>query len=204
MSSPQRPEKPLPKGRGSVTSVDLACQSVQTEVTSKPQTDWIEIRRQYIKGPDATTYLSLSRQPHAPKERAIESRARRENWTNLRADFRRELTAKTRALDLEVQHEVQKAATDTRRQHVKLGTILLSLAARGTAHIKVEELGDLGVTRLARAGAEIQRKALGLEETTVNIRTTADLKRLSDAELLELARIATAESDSEHAADERD
>lgn len=153
-------------------------------------TDWSHWRRAYISGDDHITIPHLSRQPNAPTESALEKRCQRENWVQLRTDFRREMSAKMLELDRDVKLEVRK-------RHARLGRAMQALAARGMTHIKPEELGELGVSRLARAGAELERKALGLEEVTVSVKTPADLKRLTDAELLELAQAEALEPDPE-------
>jgi hypothetical protein len=163
--------------------------------------DWTTIRRTYIRGGDDVTLEYLSHQPGAPHLGSLKRRCAAEDWLELRQTFRDQVATKQAALEAEMQDEVAKQVLKIRQQHVKIGAAMLGLAARGMKHIDVQGLGDLGVTRLARAGGELQRKALGLEQTNVNIRVedAKDLRRLSDAELLELAREAAIEAGEEGA-----
>ena len=145
-------------------------------------TDWSTWRRAYISGDDSVTLEFLSRQIDAPTEEAINKRCTREGWVQARAGFRREVSAKMLEVQKDVQHEVRK-------RQAELGQILQTLAKDGVSHIKLESLSARDIAYLAKVGAELERKALGIDEMTLRVvRSADDLKRMSDAELLEFAK----------------
>ncbi len=152
------------------------------------QHDWVKWRKAYVTS--TKTYAEISTLTGAPSASALEQRGARESWKELRQEFQKQLSDKTIELQAEMQSEV-------RLRQAKLGRALQQLAVKGLATLKPEELGELGVSRLARIGAELERKALGMEEVQLRIHTAHDLRRLTDAELLELAKGAAITTDSE-------
>ncbi|GAA0508495.1 hypothetical protein [Deinococcus depolymerans] len=156
---------------------------------AKPQNDkrvkhdWLAIRREYIRGDDTVTLASLAAKPGAPSERQIERRSSAEDWPELRLQMRREVDGRLRAADLDVKTEV-------RQRQLKVGTALVTLGVRGLAHQKPEDMDMLDVSRAIKIGAELERKALGMEEINVNfgrIRTPEDLDSLDEATLWRVA-----------------
>lgn len=147
-----------------------------------PKHDWSTIRREYIRGDDTVTLKTLSDKPGYPTHDALKARSSREDWADLRAEFRHRVDTRTRNLDLETVEEV-------RLRQAKIGKALQTAAVRGMAHLKPEELGAFGVARLATAGAQLERQARGMEEFTVRVedlRSPADLKNLTTDQLMEL------------------
>ena len=144
-------------------------------------TDWSTWRRAYISGDDSVTLEFLSRQIDAPTEEAIQKRCFREGWVQARAGFRLNLSARMLEVQKDVHHEVRK-------RQAELGQILQTLAKDGVSHIKLESLSARDIAYLAKVGAELERKALGIDEMTLRVvRSADDLKRMSDAELLKYA-----------------
>ncbi|WP_027459273.1 hypothetical protein [Deinococcus murrayi] len=144
--------------------------------------NWSAIRREFIRGDDTVTLKTLSDKPGAPSYDAIKARSAREDWADLRAEFRHRVDTKVRALDLETVEEV-------RVRQAKLGKAMQTLSVRGMAHLKAEEMSPFEVARLATAGAQLERQARGMEEFTVrleDLRSPADLKNLTSDQLLEL------------------
>lgn len=85
--------------------------------------DWSTIRREYIRGDDDTTYKLLASRDNAPNERTIEKKAAEEGWTELRADFRREVDLKLRQVDVDLKTEV-------RRRHAGIGKGMTNIGAQ--------------------------------------------------------------------------
>ncbi|GAA3995301.1 hypothetical protein GCM10022631_01860 [Deinococcus rubellus] len=150
-----------------------------------PKYDWAAIRRAYIRGEDSVTLDSLGHDAGAPKPGTIKNRAAREDWTDLRAQFREQVVIKTREIDLDLKAEV-------RGRHAKVGKALITLGVRGLAHQQPEKLEPVDVVRLLKIGTDIERKALGMEEVNVRvgrIKNPDDLDKLSEAELWQIAGV---------------
>ncbi|GGJ65274.1 hypothetical protein [Deinococcus aquiradiocola] len=147
-----------------------------------PKYDWSSIRREYIRGDERVTYLSLSTKTGYPSHDVIKSRAAREDWTDLRAQFQHKVAAAAQNLDLETLEEV-------RNRQARIGKALQTTAVKGMAHLNPQELSAFEVARLAQVGSDLERKARGMEEFTVRVedlRSPADLKNLTPEQLLEL------------------
>lgn len=156
---------------------------------AKPQTDrrvkhdWSAIRREYIRGDDTVTLASLTDRDGAPSERQLERRSGAEDWPELRLQMRREVDGRIRQLDLDMKTEV-------RVRQARLGKSFIHLAVRGLSHQKPELLEPVDIARFAKIGAELERKALGMEEVNIKIgriKSPDDLDKHSEAELWQLA-----------------
>lgn len=166
----------------------------------KREVDWAHWRRLYVRGADDVTLESVSAIPGAPTLNSLKKRSAREDWPGLRKEFRHQVAAKLRELDAEV-------AAEVRQRHANLGKAMIGLATLGLQALLERSrqgekvvLDDLQITRLARVGAEIERKALGLEELSVNFRELKrpeDLAKLSDEELVRLAGLAAHREDEQ-------
>ncbi len=113
----------------------------------------------------------------APSLDALKRRCANENWREKRALLKHAIDTKARDL-------AQMGIAEVRARHARLGKAMLAIAGKGLAHIEPEKLGDLGVSRLARVGAEIERKALGLETLTLRFEELSDeqLERIAAGE----------------------
>lgn len=178
MPSPAKPKKkPAPRKPG---------RSSGAKPQGRPPAyNWTAIRREYIRGDDSVTLDALSAESRgsgAPSLSQLKRRSSAEDWPDLRAEFRAQTAARVQQLDLETTEEV-------RIRQAKIGKAMQTIATRGMAHLKPEELGAFGVARLAMAGAQLERQARGMEEYTVRVedlRSPADLKGLSKDQLQEL------------------
>lgn len=144
--------------------------------------DWSAIRREYIRGDEKVTYLSLSVKTGYPSHDVIKARAAREDWTDLRAQFQHKVVTQVQVLDLETVEEV-------RSRQARIGKALQTTAVKGMAHLKPQDMSPFEVARLAQVGSDLERKARGMEEFTVRVedlRSPADLKNLTAEQLLEL------------------
>lgn len=146
--------------------------------------DWTEIRRQYVRGNDKVTFAHLGTQIGNPTLSAIKKRAGKEKWADLRAEFRNQVGSRMNQMDLET-------IEDVRLRHVNSARDLQDLAAKGLEALllRANTLSAFEVARLMQLGLEAERKARGMEEFTVRIedlRSPADLKKLTPEQLLEL------------------
>ncbi|CAM3164219.1 Terminase [Deinococcus saxicola] len=166
---------------------------------AKPQTDrrvkhdWSAIRREYIRGEDTVTLASLAVRDGAPSERSLERRSSAEDWPELRLQMRREVDGRLRQLDLDMKTEV-------RVRQARLGKSFIHLAVRGLSHQKPELLEPVDIARFAKIGAELERKALGMEEVNIKIgriKSPDDLDKHSEAELWQLAGMLPPDEDAD-------
>ena len=145
--------------------------------------DWNALRREFIRGEDHVTFESLSHRTGAPTYGTIKNRAAREDWTDLRVQFRDSAMTRIRDIDLDLKAEV-------RGRHAKVGKTLITFGVRALAHLNPEKLEAVDAVRLLKIGTDIERKALGMEEINVRlgrIKTPDDLDKLSDLELWQMA-----------------
>lgn len=158
-----------------------------------PKYDWMQIRREYIRGDDEVTYKSLSHKPGYPAEGSITNRAAREGWTELRAQFRDDVMRAMRQADLDLKTEV-------RLRQARAGKAMLDVGLRGLVHVDPERLEPIDVARLVKTGADLERKALGMEELNVNmgsIRSPEDLDSLDDTALYKILGALPPEDDDD-------
>ena len=189
--------------------------------------DWSTIRREYIRGDDDTTYKLLASRDNAPNERTIEKKAAEEGWTELRADFRREVDLKLRQVDVDLKTEVRRRHAGIGKGMTNIGaTALNSLGAglkareddakelmqevaqrlakgeaadspkiqqligRAVDARRFASLDTMDIVRFIKYGTDLERKALGMEEVTVNFRninSPDDLDKLPEDVLWKIA-----------------
>ena len=180
----------MPKSLAKLRTISGGARSASDQ---RVKYDWSALRREYIRGDDTVTLRSLADRPGAPSERQLERRAAAEDWTDLRLQMRREVDGKLRALDLDLKTEV-------RIRQAKVGKAFVALAVRGMAHLKPETLDAIDIARFAKVGAELERKALGMEELNVkvgSIRSPEDLDRLDEATLWKIAGMIPPDDDDD-------
>jgi len=145
--------------------------------------DWNALRREFIRGEDNVTFESLSHRTGAPTYGTVKNRAAREDWTDLRVQFRDSAMTRIREIDLDLKAEV-------RGRHAKVGKALITMGVRAVAHQNPEKLEAVDAVRLLKIGTDIERKALGMEEINVrlgSIKNPEDFEKLSKAELWQIA-----------------
>ncbi|MFC3859410.1 hypothetical protein ACFOPQ_01295 [Deinococcus antarcticus] len=236
-SSKKQAQKPPAKaGKRSKNTPNPAKSKPTTTTTDKPprkpsgraaKHDWSTIRREYIRGDDDTTYKVLASREGAPNERTIEKKAAEEGWTELRADFRREVDLKLRQVDVDLKTEVRRRHAGIGKGMTNIGAQALNnlgagLKARGDdAQVLMKEiverlakgepvnssgiqeligravdarrfasLDTMDIVRFIKYGTDLERKALGMEEVTVNFRninSPDDLDKLPEDVLWKIA-----------------
>ena len=149
----------------------------------RPSYDWSVVRREYIRGDDSCTLESLSVKTGYPALDTLKRRSAREDWPDLRREFRHRIDTRMREVDRDLRVEI-------RTNQAKLGKALINVAVRGLSNINPKDLEPIDVARFAKIGAELERKALGMEEVTVHfghIKSPEDLDKLSETDLWSLA-----------------
>lgn len=147
-----------------------------------PRYDWSDWRRRYIRGDDTTTLEALSAITGAPSLDALKKRSRAEDWPGLRAELRHQTSTAQRAVD-------QDLLVEVKTRQARLGRALQTTAVKGLANLDTQKLEAVDVARFAKVGAELERKALGMDELTVRLdtlRSPDDLKQLSTEDLLRI------------------
>ncbi|MGY2892493.1 hypothetical protein [Deinococcus sp. UYEF24] len=174
---PTKPKKSAPKSAG-----------------GRPTTyDWSSIRREYIRGDDNCTLESLGGRTDGPAFETIKRRSAREDWGDLRREFRHKTDARIQELDTDLKVEVRK-------RHQGAGQSFMELAVAALQYQNPEALEPVDIARYAKIGADLERKALGMEEVTVRlgrIKSPDDLDKLSEADLWQIAGMLPPEDDDD-------
>jgi len=141
----------------------------------KRSIDWLAWQDKYVYS--TCTLEQLSALEGAPALDTLKKRCGRERWTEKRTLAAHQIGTRAKQI-------AETGIAEVRARHARFGKAALAIAAKGLAHIKPEDLGDLGVSRLARVGAEIERKALGLETLTLRFEELSDeqLERIAAGE----------------------
>ncbi|SEI67369.1 hypothetical protein SAMN04488058_101307 [Deinococcus reticulitermitis] len=175
------------------TSKKSGSGGARSAVDKRRKHNWSAIRREYIRGDDTVTLATLAAKEGYPSKRELEKRCSAEDWVELRAEMARQVDGRLRALDLDLKTEV-------RARQAKVGKAFVALAVRGMAHLKPETLDAIDIARFAKVGAELERKALGMEELNVkvgSIRSPEDLDRLDEATLWKIAGMIPPDEDDD-------
>lgn len=147
-----------------------------------PVYDWSAWRLKYLRGDDAVTLEALSLQTGAPSLTQLKRRSSAEDWPGLRTELR--ARADTKKLDA-----AEDLVSIIRDQQFKVTKQMLVLGLRILANADTEKADLRDGIRLLDRAMDAQRKLAGMEEVTVrleDIRTPADLKKLTTEQLLEL------------------
>lgn len=184
---PQKTEAAKPKAAKPKTSTPKSAGG------RAPKYDWSAIRREYIRGDEGVTFETLGHKTDYPTPGTIKNRGAREKWVDLRRDFRDQVMTKTLELDLDLKVEVRK-------RHQEAGQSFMELATAALQYQNPEALEPVDIARFAKIGAELERKALGMEEVNVRlgrIKSPDDLDKLSEAELWQVAGVLPPEDDDD-------
>ncbi len=158
-----------------------------------PKYDWSALRRAYIRGDNTVTLESLAAITGSPSKRQLERRCSAEDWPDLRAELRRQTDGKLQAIDADLKAEV-------RLRHAEAGKSFLDLATSAMQYQNPEALEPIDIARFAKIGADLERKALGMEEVNIRlgrIRSPDDLDKLSEADLWQIAGMLPPEDDDD-------
>ena len=124
----------------------------------------------------------LSKLPNAPKLDTLKKHSTAEDWAERRQQYRHQVSTRTH----------QAAATteaDVAARHVKIAQALQAKALQALQRLDVATLPASEVRQFLATATDIERKALGMDNR-FTLRGVGDLDKLSDADLLTLARRA--------------
>ena len=143
----------------------------------KPKYDWAKLRHDYVTGDDSVTLEYLSNLEDSPTLGTIKRRSAAEKWTDEREMYRYNVATK------KLQKATVKDASisNTQLQDAKL---LRARAYASLKHRKDAVLDDREIRFYLQAAAELERKAMGLDQLHVqldkhpSLLTTEELQQL--------------------------
>lgn len=153
--------------------------------------DWEYLRHKYVSGDDSVTLDYLSKLPSAPVLGSIKNRASKESWAEQRKTFRYHSMTK-----LADSATAQKAIEQTQKlvdaaeiitQHLQLSKALKSIAARRLREFDPTELSPRDLVAWITAATTIDRLAMGMSTSNVQMDINVDMSKLSDDQLTRLA-----------------
>ena len=144
----------------------------------KGRFDWEYWRHRYVSGSESLE--ELAHIPNAPKRATLKLRCRTEDWTAQRRAFLARTYAKTQEYATTTEAEVAA-------RHAKIAKSLQAKALVRLSRLEIDELGVRDVLAYLKDATEIERKALGLDQLTLNVRGVKSVAKLTDDELEALA-----------------
>lgn len=144
--------------------------------------NWEIYKDRFVRGGDDVTLKSLSDGSNAPAHDTLRKRAAQECWQKQREEFRHNSTTKTRERAAESVAEVRSRHADLGKAMTGFGVIIMNTLKDK----KLEELTIRDAVRLLQVGADIERRALGMDTFNLDLRQLEDVTRLSDQEIEDL------------------
>lgn len=151
--------------------------------------DWGYYAHKFIA--DGLELEALSELPNAPKYGSLKNRASKESWTAQRQAHNDRVVIKTREVTMTTESDVSA-------RHVKIAQALQSKALQALQKLDVDKLKPTEIREFLATATDIERKALGMDNK-FTLKGVGDVTKLSDAELLALARRAGIIGDGEAA-----
>jgi hypothetical protein len=130
-------------------------------LSGKPKYDWEDLRNTYVSGGDEITLEALTADggPHIV---TLKKRASAEDWTGQRRAFRYQTTTKT--LEHASTTEAEVAA-----RHAKAARALMAAGLRALQALDPTKLRPGELREFIATAADMERKALGLEVSRVDV-----------------------------------
>jgi hypothetical protein len=149
--------------------------------------DFDKWRIAYVAGDDDLTLEVLSQAPNAPSLNTLKKRSAKESWVEQRKHFRHH-TSTLAAQDQVVVHaadQVQRLVdvAETITRHIKLSRVLQGLATKALQSLKPEDLTPKDIITWIKLGCELERLAIGLATSRIEVDRAVDVTQLSDEEL---------------------
>ena len=142
--------------------------------------NWEYLAHRYIV--DGLSFKALAALPGAPVAGTLRNRCTLDKWNAQRAARREQVTTKTREITLNTEAEVAA-------RHVRIAQALQAKALQALQALDVATLPASEVRQFLATATDIERKALGMDNK-FTLKGVGDLDKLSDADLLALARRA--------------
>ena len=140
--------------------------------------DWNHFRILYIKGDDQVTLESISKLPDAPGEVHLRVKSAKEGWRELRQDFRVAVADEMQSFQNLIGLEVRQRQVELARAGQAIVSRVLS---DPDAIEKSLSKNPTALATFAKTFADLERKALGLDEARL------DMRELSDEQLQRIA-----------------
>lgn len=118
--------------------------------------DWTEIEDAYVQGRDDVTLETL-RKKYGCSWSAIKDHSRKDDWKDKRRQFRARVQEKS-------QDRASTTIAEMRVRHLNASKLMMGKALTRIIAIEPDELTPAAARMLLRDGADIERKALGIEE----------------------------------------
>jgi hypothetical protein len=131
-------------------------------MAGKPKYDWEYWRHKYVTGGDEVTLEALSNGTNAPSLDRLKRHSSDEDWKGQRAAFRHQTTTKT--LEHASTTEAEVAA-----RHAKAARALMAAGLRALQALDPTKLRPGELREFIATAADMERKALGLEVSRVDV-----------------------------------
>lgn len=115
-----------------------------------------------MTGDDGVTLQALSDTPNAPALDTLKKRSRSQDWAGQRLVYRHQVGTKTREAASTTEAEVSA-------RHAKTARAMLGKALQRLQQLRPEDLNAAEVRQYIKDAAEIERKALGMEVSRVDV-----------------------------------
>jgi hypothetical protein len=155
--------------------------------------DWDYFRHKYVTGDDAVTLEHLSKQPNAPSLHRLKIKSSEQSWAEQRKTFRNQAAtiATAGATGQEAIRQTQQLvdAAEMIARHVKLARALQSIATEALQKkmITAAELTARDVLAWLNQGVQMERLALDLATSRVEVEAKIDFSKLTDEQLERIA-----------------
>ena len=149
--------------------------------------DWPYLAHRFIV--DGLTMESLAKLQNSPAIGTLRNRASADKWQSQREALRDRVVTKTREVTATTE-------ADVAARHVKIAQALQAKALQALQRLDVATLPASEVRQFLATATDIERKALGMDNK-FTLRGVGQLDKLSDADLLTLARRAGVLGDAE-------
>jgi hypothetical protein len=136
--------------------------------------DWQHWQHLYVT---AGKSLAELHQMGGPSMSSLKHRCARDRWASLRSTYLHQVSTKT-------QDQASTSIAVARARQAKLGQTIMDIVLKALTTLDPASLTPSDIARLGKVGAEIERKALGME----SLRLSTD--ELSDEELERLLAIS--------------
>lgn len=149
--------------------------------------DWNYWKEKYVTGGDEVTLDALANTPDAPKLDTLKKRSIKESWVEQRKQFRRQMHKVHKAIDLKVEEAVDAQVdrlidlAETIARHIRMSKKLQQIADSAMDSIDPSTLEPRDIVAWVKAGAELERLAIGLSTSKTDI--NVDVTAMSDEQL---------------------
>jgi hypothetical protein len=142
--------------------------------------DWTGIRDRYVTGDEPLE--RIAEDPDMPAWNTLRKRSSAEGWVEQRDQYRHNVSTKTR-------ERASTQAAEVRARHVRIARAVQAKGLEALRDLDPSKLTPYQLIRYIQAGADIERRAMNLDELNVNTNavdwnalTVEQLKRIAAGE----------------------